>query len=243
MLLIPAIDIQHGRCVRLRQGVAGSASVYSDDPAGVAQRWVDAGARRLHVVDLDGAFAGQPVNQHWVEAIVIAAGEVPVQVGGGVRDTAAMQAYVDVGASEVVVGTRAVEEPSFLHGLAARWPGRVILGLDARNGRAATHGWTATSTVDAARFAADLAADIFAIVYTDIDRDGMLRGVNVEATRRLAAAAPVPVIASGGVKSLADLRALKALGLSAGELLGAISGAALYQGKLDFASGQRFLDA
>ena len=129
MLLIPAIDIQHGRCVRLRQGVADSASVYSDDPAGMAKRWVDAGARRLHVVDLDGAFAGRPVNERLVEAIVVAAGEVPVQVGGGVRDAAAMQAYVDVGASEVVVGTRAVEERSFLSGLAARWPGRVILGL------------------------------------------------------------------------------------------------------------------
>lgn len=243
MLLIPAIDIQHGRCVRLRQGVAGSASVYSDDPAGMAKRWVDAGARRLHVVDLDGAFAGQPVNQHLVEAIVTAAGEVPVQVGGGVRDEAAMQAYVDVGASEVVVGTRAVEEPSFLSALAARWPGRVILGLDARDGSVATHGWTATSTVDAVRFAADLAADIFAIVYTDIARDGMLSGVNVSATSRLAAASPVPVIASGGVKNLADLRALKALGLSAGELLGAISGAALYQGTLDFAAGQRLLDS
>ena len=124
MLLIPAIDIQHGRCVRLRQGVADSASVYSDDPAGMARRWVDAGARRLHVVDLDGPFAGRPMNERFVEAIVVAAGEVPVQVGGGVRDAAAVQAYLDVGASEVVVGTRAVEEPSFLSGLAARWPGR-----------------------------------------------------------------------------------------------------------------------
>lgn len=243
MLLIPAIDIQHGRCVRLRQGVADSASVYSDDPAGMARRWVDAGARRLHVVDLDGAFAGAPVNQRLVEAIVVAAGEVPVQVGGGVRDAAAMQAYVDVGASEVVVGTRAVEEPSFLSGLAARWPGRVILGLDARDGRLATHGWTETSAVDAVRLAADLAADIFAIVYTDIARDGMLRGVNVAATSRLAAVSPVPVIASGGVKNLADLRALKSAALADEKLLGAISGAALYQGTLDFASGQRLLDA
>ena len=243
MLLIPAIDIQHGRCVRLRQGVADSASVYSDDPAGMARRWVDAGARRLHVVDLDGAFAGRPVNERLVEAIVVAAGEVPVQVGGGVRDAAAMQAYVDVGASEVVVGTRAVEEPLFLSGLAARWPGRVILGLDARDGRLATHGWTETSAVDAVGFAAELPADIFAIVYTDIARDGMLRGVNVAATSRLAAASPVAVIASGGVKNLADLRALKSLGLSGEKLLGAISGAALYQGTLDFASGQRLLDA
>lgn len=242
MLLIPAIDIQHGRCVRLRQGVAGSASVYSDDPAGMAKRWVDAGARRLHVVDLDGAFAGRPVNQHVVEAIVAAAGDVPVQVGGGVRDAAAMRAYVDVGASQVIVGTRAVEEPSFLGTLAARWPGRVVLGIDARDGRVATHGWTATSTVDAVRFAADLAADIFAIVYTDIARDGMLRGVNAAATSRLAAVSPVPVIASGGVKDLADLRALKSLGLPDEKLLGAISGAALYQGTLDFASGQRLLD-
>ena len=243
MLLIPAIDIQHGRCVRLRQGAADSTSVYSDDPAAMAKRWVDAGARRLHVVDLDGAFAGRPVHERLVEAIVVAAGDVPVQVGGGVRDSAAAQAYVDAGASQVIVGTRAVEEPSFLAVLAAKWPRRVILGLDARDGRVATHGWTATSAVDATRFAADLAADIFAIVYTDIARDGMLRGVNVAATRRLAALSPVPVIASGGVKNLADLRALKALALPDEKLLGAISGAALYQGELDFASGQRLLDS
>ena len=209
----------------------------------MAKRWVDAGARRLHVVDLDGAFAGGPVHQRLVEAIVVAAGDVPVQVGGGVRDRTAAQTYVDAGASQIIVGTCAVEDPSFLAALAAEWPRRIILGLDARDGRLATHGWTATSTVDAAGFAADLAADIFAIVYTDIARDGMLRGVNVAATRRLAELSPVPVIASGGVKNLADLQALKALALPDEKLLGAISGAALYQGELDFASGQRLLDS
>ena len=229
--------------MRLRRGAAHSAQVYSDDAAGTARRWVDAGARRLHVVDLDGAFAGRPVHRHLVEAIVAAAGDVPVQVGGGVRDLAAAQAYLDLGASEIIVGTRAVEEPAFLAALAAKWPGRVLLGLDARAGRAATHGWTVASAVEAEPLAANVAADLFAIVYTDIARDGMLSGVNAEATRRLASVSPVPVIASGGIKNLDDLRTLKALALPEEQLLGAISGAALYQGALDFAAGQRLLDA
>ena len=227
--------------MRLRQGAMDSASVYSDDPAGTAGRWLDAGAERLHVVDLDGALAGRPVNAGAVEAIVAAAGDVPVQVGGGIRESETARTYLDAGASQVIVGTRAVEDPPFLRALARRWPRRVILGVDAKNGKAATRGWSATSNVAAIELIGNLGAlDIFAIIYTDIARDGMLSGPNAQATRRVADVAPVPVIASGGVRNLDDLRALK--GLRAG-LLGAISGAALYQGTLDFRAGQRLLNA
>lgn len=241
MLLIPAIDLKAGLCVRLRQGAPDSAAVYSDDPAGTAKRWLDAGAKRLHVVDLDGAFAGRPVNAGAVEAIVAAAGDVPVQVGGGIRDSETAQAYLDAGASQVIVGTRAVEDPPFLRTLAKRWPRRIMLGVDAKNGKAATRGWSAVSGTDAVELVGNLGEiDIFAIIYTDIARDGMLSGPNTEATRQVAEAAPVPVIASGGVKDLDDLRALKTL---RADLLGAISGAALYQGTLDFRAGQRLLNA
>lgn len=241
MLLIPAIDLKAGQCVRLRQGAPDSAAVYSDDPAGTAKRWLDAGAKRLHVVDLDGAFAGRPVNAGAVEAIVAAAGDVPVQVGGGIRDSETAQAYLDAGASQVIVGTRAVEDPPFLRTLAKRWPKRIMLGVDAKNGKAATRGWSAVSSTDAVELVGNLGGiDIFAIIYTDIARDGMLSGPNTEATQHVAEAAPVPVVASGGVKDLDDLRALKTL--RAG-LLGAISGAALYQGTLDFRAGQRLLNA
>ena len=242
MLLIPAIDLKAGQCVQLQQGVAASATVYSDDPPAMAKRWAEAGARRLHVVDLDGAFAGEPAHEDLVGAIVAAVPGVPVQVGGGIRTVAAARAYLDAGASEVIAGTRAIEQPCFLRELAAAVPGRAILGLDARDGRLATQGWTAERDVDAASFAAELGdLPLFAIVYTDVARDGMLSGVNAPATARLAAATKVPVIASGGVRNLADLRALKSLRLGAA-LLGAISGSALYEGTLDFAAGQRLLD-
>lgn len=243
MLLIPAIDLKDGRCVQLRQGVMASASIYSDDPPAMARRWVDAGARRLHVVDLDGAFAGAPVNRGLVEAIVHASAGVPVQVGGGIRTLEAARAYLDAGASQVIAGTRALEDQRFLSQLAAEFPGQTIFGLDARDGRAATRGWTAGNEVDAVAFAAGLDdVDLFAIVYTDIARDGMLAGVDAAATRRMVEATRVPIIASGGVRNLDDLRALKALGLGANRLLGVISGSALYQGTLDFVVGQRLLD-
>ena len=243
MLLIPAIDLKDGRCVQLRQGVMASASVYSDDPPSMAQHWRDAGARRLHVVDLDGAFAGEPVNRYLVEAIVRAMDGIPVQIGGGIRDIATARAYLEIGASQVIAGTRAMEDPDFLRSLATEFPHQAILGLDAKDGRAATRGWTTTSDVDAVRFATALRGiDLFAIVYTDIARDGMLTGVNAAATQRVAEAAHVPVIASGGVKNLDDLRTLKTLGLDSTRLLGAISGSALYEGTLDFATGQQLLD-
>ena len=241
MLLIPAIDLKDGRCVQLRQGVPESESVYSNDPPAMAKRWRDAGARRLHVVDLDGAFAGAPAHQALVEAIVAAAPELPVQVGGGIRTVESARAYLDAGASQVIAGTRALEDERFLGALAERCPGQVILGLDARDGRVAIRGWTDDTERDAVAFAAGLGEiDLFAIVFTDIARDGMLSGVDADATRRVAEAASVPVIASGGVRNLADLRKLKAL--NSPPLFGAISGSALYEGTLDFRAGQEFLD-
>lgn len=241
VLLIPAIDLKDGNCVQLRQGAAASATVYSDDPPAMAKRWAAAGARRLHVVDLDGAFSGEPVHAGAVRDIVRAVPGVAVQVGGGIRSQEAANAYLQAGASQVIVGTRAIEEPRFLEQLAMAFPGRTALGLDARAGRLATRGWKEDADIDAAAFVAALGAlPLFAIVYTDVARDGMLSGVNVAATERLAATAPAPVIASGGVRSLADLEALRALGLGA-SLLGAISGSALYEGTLDFAAGQRLL--
>lgn len=243
MLLIPAIDLKDGNCVQLRQGAAASATVYSDDPPAMARRWAAAGARRLHVVDLDGAFAGEPVHAAVVEDVVRAVPDVAVQVGGGIRSLEAAGAYLRAGASQVIAGTRAIEEPGFLCELATAFPGRTALGLDARGGRLATRGWQAEADVEAAGFVARIAAldlPLFAIVYTDVARDGMLSGVDAAATARLAATAPVPVIASGGVRSLADLEALRTLDLGAA-LLGAISGSALYEGTLDFAAGQRLL--
>ena len=243
MLLIPAIDLKDGQCVQLRQGVMASATVYSPDPGAMARHWIEAGARRLHVVDLDGAFAGRPVNREPVRRIVEMAGTVPVQVGGGIRDLATARSYFDVGVSQVVTGTAAIEDPDFLAVLAETFPGRVVLGLDARDGRLATRGWAAIEDIDAVAFARALTVDLFAIVYTDVGRDGMLTGVNVDATRRIALAANAPIIASGGVSSLDDLRGLHGLGLGTGRLLGAISGSALYEGKLDFAKARRWLEA
>lgn len=243
MLLIPAIDLKDGQCVQLRQGIMASATVYSTDPAAMARHWVEAGARRLHVVDLDGAFAGRPVNHELVRRIVAAAGDVPVQVGGGVRDLQTACAYLDVGVSQVITGTAAIEDPQFLATLAETFPGRVVLGLDARDGRLATRGWATVNEVDAVAFARALEIELFAIVYTDVGRDGMLAGVNVAATKRMALAANVPIIASGGVRSLDDLRALHDLGLGPDQLLGAISGSALYEGTLDFAEAHRWLQA
>ena len=243
MLLIPAIDLKDGQCVQLRQGIMESATVYSADPGAMARHWVDAGARRLHVVDLDGAFNGIPVNREPVRRIVEAAGAVPVQVGGGIRDLETARSYLDAGVSQVVTGTAAIEAPDFLATLAAAFPAQVILGLDARDGRLATRGWATVSEVDAVAFAGAATSELFAIVYTDVGRDGMLTGVNVAATQRIAMAAPVPVIASGGVRSLDDLRALLALGLGREKILGAISGSALYEGKLDFEEAQRWLEA
>lgn len=243
MIVIPAIDIQDGRCVQLRQGVKATASVYGDDPPAMARRWVAAGARRLHVVDLDGAFAGEPVHTALVAGVVRAAGDVPVQVGGGIRSLQAAEQLLSLGVAQVILGTRAIREPDFLREVAQRFPQRVILGLDARGGRAATAGWDETSAVDAVEFAAGVAElALFAIVFTDIERDGMLSGVNAASTATVANAAGTPVIASGGVRDLDDIRRLAELGLEEDVLLGVIAGSALYEGTLDLAQAQRLAD-
>lgn len=241
MILIPAIDIQGGRCVQLRQGVKQSASVYGDDPVAMAKRWTGLGARRIHVVDLDGAFAGRRVNTGLVGAISAAAGDVPVQVGGGIRDLDEIENYLSAGVSQVIVGTRAIEDPTFLEAAATRFPEQVILGLDARAGRAATAAWDETtdaSALDVAARVSDL--KLFAIVFTDIERDGMLTGINADATAAVAHASGLPVIASGGVRDEDDLRRLLALHLD--RLLGVIAGSALYEGTLDFTAAQALLD-
>ena len=245
MLLIPAIDLKDGQCVRLKQGRMSDATRYSDDPGAMAAHWLEAGCRRLHVVDLDAAFAGEPRNQDCIAEIVRRAGEVPVQVGGGIRSLDTAAAYFAAGVAAVIVGTAAVRDFDFLKGLAERFPGQVLFGLDARGERAATDGWDVTTdaTVLELAQAAD-ALPLAGVVYTDIDRDGMQSGINAAATLSLAAALSTPVIASGGLNDLDDLAALKAADEQAGKLLlGAITGRAIYAGTLDFQKGQALLDA
>ncbi len=241
MLLIPAIDLKDGKCVRLRQGRMEDETVFSDDPVAVAGRWVAAGARRLHVVDLDGAFAGAPVNAEVIHRIAEAYPELPIQVGGGIRDEETVVAYLEAGVRYVIIGTKAVTQPHFVNDLCMEFPGHVIVGLDAKDGQAAVDGWSKLSRHDAVELAQQFEQDgVEAIVYTDIGRDGMMSGVNVEATVRLAEAIHIPVIASGGVRSIDDVRALCAVA-DAG-IIGAITGRAIYEGTLDLAEGQKLAD-
>lgn len=242
MLIIPAIDLKDGHCVRLKQGVMTDATVFSEDPAAMARHWLEQGARRLHLVDLNGAFAGKPVNEKAIKAITDAVGdEIPVQLGGGIRDLDTIERYLDDGISYVILGTAAVKNPGFLHEACDAFPGHIIVGLDARDGKVAVEGWskvTGHDVVDLARKFEGYGVE--AIIYTDIGRDGMLTGVNVEATVRLARELSIPVIASGGITSLEDIRALCAV---EGEgIMGAIVGRALYEGNLDFAAAQKLAD-
>lgn len=228
MEIWPAIDIRGGRCVRLREGDFRRETVFADDPVEMAQHWKAEGARRLHVVDLDGAREGRPMNAEVVRRIVAETG-LAVELGGGVRDDETLAACLEAGVVRVVVGTRAVEEPEWLAAVAGRHPGRIVLGLDARNGRLASRGWLATTTVDVLQYLAQLPAlPLAAIVYTDIARDGVMRGPNVEAVRRVTEATGVPVVASGGVTRLADVKALARLPIA-----GMIIGRALYEGTID----------
>ena len=241
MLLIPAIDLKDGRCVRLRQGRMDDETVFADDPVEMAGRWVAAGARRLHLVDLNGAFAGEPVNGAAIRAIAAAFPDLPIQVGGGIRDEATIAAYLAAGVQWCIIGTQAVKEPAFVTRACQAFPDHVIVGLDARDGQVAIQGWaeiTPHRVIDLARrFEGD---GVSAIVYTDIGRDGMMTGPNVEATRALAEAIRIPVIASGGITHLEDVRALCAVAASG--ITAAITGRAIYEGTLDFAAGQRLAD-
>jgi len=241
MLLIPAIDLKDGQCVRLRQGRMDDSTVFSTDVVATAGRWVNAGCRRLHMVDLNGAFAGQPVNADAVRRVVEAFPDLPVQVGGGIRNLDIAEAYLDAGVRWVIVGTQAVHDSQFVARLCQRFPNRVIVGLDARDGFAAVDGWatvTGHRVEDLAERFADFGVD--AIVYTDIGRDGMMKGVNVDATAALARAIEIPVIASGGVSTMEDVRALNAV--SPAGVIGAIVGRALYEGTLDLTAAQRCAD-
>jgi len=241
MLVIPAIDLKDGRCVRLRQGRMEDATVFGEDPVAVAQRWVDAGARRLHMVDLNGAFEGRPVNAQAVHAVAEALADLPIQIGGGIRDEDTVQAYLNAGVQYVIIGTKAVSAPHFVNDLCLEFPGHIIVGLDARDGKVAIDGWSKLSNHSVIDIAQRFEQDgVEAIVFTDIGRDGMLSGVNVESTVELARAIHIPVIASGGITSLEDIRALSMV--SDEGIMGAITGRALYEGTLDLAEAQRLAD-
>jgi phosphoribosylformimino-5-aminoimidazole carboxamide ribotide isomerase len=242
MLLIPAIDLKDGHCVRLQQGDMNASTTFGEDPAAMARRWVDAGARRLHLVDLNGAFAGRPVNEAAVKAIIAeVADEIPVQLGGGIRDLDTIERYLDDGLSYVIIGTAAVKSPGFLKDACTAFGGHIIVGLDARDGKVATDGWsklTGHEVVDLARKFEDYGVE--AVVYTDIGRDGMLTGINIEATVKLAQALTIPVIASGGLAGLADIEKLCAVEEEGIE--GVICGRSIYSGALDFVRAQQRAD-
>jgi len=242
VLLIPAIDLKAGRCVRLRQGRMEDEAVFSDDPVEMAGRWVREGARRLHLVDLNGAFAGQPVNGAAIRAIAARYPDLPIQVGGGIRDEATIAAYLEAGVSYCIIGTQAVKEPELVGRACKSFPGHVIVGLDAKDGLVAINGWAEITDHRVEDLAKRFEGDgVAAIVYTDIGRDGMMTGPNVAATRALAERIGIPVIASGGITNLGDVRALAEAAGSG--ITAAITGRAIYEGTLDFAAGQRLADA
>ena len=242
MLLIPAIDLKDGHCVRLKQGDLNNATVFSEDPAAMAKHWVAQGARRLHLVDLNGAVAGRPRNESVIKAIVDAVGgSIPVQLGGGIRDLDTIERYLDDGIAYVIIGTAAVKNPGFLHDACGAFPGQIIVGLDAREGKVATDGWsklTGHEVIDLAKKFEGYGVE--AIIYTDIGRDGMLTGINIDATVKLAQAVSVPVIASGGLSSLADVQAL--CDIEDEGIEGVICGRAIYSGDLDFKQAQAQAD-
>jgi phosphoribosylformimino-5-aminoimidazole carboxamide ribotide isomerase len=242
MLIIPAIDLKDGQCVRLRQGEMDSATVFSSAPSEMAEKWVASGARRLHLVDLNGAFAGKPVNEAAIKAISDAVGdEIPIQLGGGIRDLDTIERYLDDGVTYVIIGSAAVKNPGFLHDACNAFPGHIIVGLDAKDGMVAVEGWSKVThheVIDLAKRFQDYGVE--GIIYTDIGRDGMLSGVNIDATVKLAQALHIPVIASGGITNLDDVRALCAVADEG--IMGAITGRAIYEGTLDFTEAQRLAD-
>ena len=243
MLLIPAIDLKDGHCVRLKQGDMDQSTTFGEDPAAMARKWVDAGARRLHLVDLNGAFAGVPKNYSAIKSILKEVGDdIPVQLGGGIRDLDTIEKYIDGGLRYVIIGTAAVKNPGFLKDACTAFGGHIIVGLDARDGKVATDGWsklTGHEVADLGKKFQDWGVE--SIIYTDIGRDGMLSGINIDATVRLAQALTIPVIASGGLGSMADIEQLCAVEEEGVE--GVICGRAIYSGDLDFAAAQARADA
>ena len=242
MLLIPAIDLKDGHCVRLKQGDMDQSTTFGEDPAAMARKWVDAGARRLHLVDLNGAFAGKPKNYAAIKAILKEVGDdIPVQLGGGIRDLDTIEKYIDGGLRYVIIGTAAVKNPGFLKDACTAFGGHIIVGLDAKDGKVATDGWsklTGHEVVDLGKKFEDYGVE--SIIYTDIGRDGMLSGINIEATVKLAQSLSIPVIASGGLSNLEDIR--KLCGVEDEGVEGVICGRSIYSGDLDFATAQALAD-
>ncbi len=242
MLIIPAIDLKDGKCVRLKQGRMDDSTVFSDDPVAMASKWVEAGCRRLHLVDLNGAFAGEPVNGEIVAAIARKYPDLPIQIGGGIRDFDTIEHYLKAGVQYVIIGTKAVKDPEFVKEACRKFAGHIIVGIDAKDGWVATEGWADISTVQASDLALKFKdAGVSSIVYTDIARDGMMQGVNIEATAHLAKTSGLPIIASGGVTNMDDIKGLQSAA-SAG-IVGAITGRAIYEGSLDVKEAQDYCDA
>jgi phosphoribosylformimino-5-aminoimidazole carboxamide ribotide isomerase len=238
MLVIPAIDLKDGQCVRLKQGRMEEDTIFSHDPVATAERWIQAGARRLHIVDLNGAFAGKPVNAKVIHQIVETFPDIPVQVGGGIRDEETIQTYLEAGVEYVIIGTKAVQSLHFVADACLEFPGHIIVGLDARDGKVASEGWSKLSHHNALDLAQRFEENgVEAIVFTDISRDGMLQGINIDSTVELARAIGIPVIASGGITSLEDIKALCKVADEG--IIGAITGRAIYEGTLDFAQAQK----
>jgi len=243
VLIIPAIDLKDGRCVRLQQGKMESATVFSDDPVAMARHWLAHGAKRLHIVDLNGAIAGRPKNEKVIRDMIKAVGDqLPIQIGGGIRDLDTIESYIDAGVTWVVIGTAAVKNPGFLSDACYAFPGHIIAGLDAKDGKVAVEGWsklTGHDVVDLAKKFEEYGVE--ALIYTDIGRDGMMNGVNIEATLKLAQALKTPIIASGGLNSIEDVQAICAKLVPEG-IIGTIAGRALYEGKLDLKAAQAAAD-
>jgi phosphoribosylformimino-5-aminoimidazole carboxamide ribotide isomerase len=243
VLIIPAIDLKDGRCVRLQQGDMNSATVFGDDPVAMAKHWAAQGARRLHIVDLNGAVAGRPKNEKVIREMIKAVGDtLPIQLGGGIRDLDTIESYIDAGVTYVIIGTAAVKNPGFLSDASYAFPGHIIAGLDAKDGKVAVEGWSKMTGHDVADLAKKYEEyGVEALVYTDIGRDGMMTGVNIEATLKLAQAIKIPLIASGGLNSIADVEAVCKTLMPEG-VIGAITGRALYEGKIDFKQAQAAAD-
>lgn len=242
MLIIPAIDLKEGKCVRLKQGLMQESTIFSDNPAEMAKKWVDLGAQRLHLVDLDGAFAGKPVNESAIKSIVAeVGGQVPIQLGGGIRNLDTVEKFINSGVDSVIIGTAAVTNPGFLHEACFAFPGQIIVGLDAKEGDVAINGWaklTSHNVIDLAKKFEQYGVE--SIIYTDIGRDGMLSGVNIEATVRLSESLKIPVVASGGVSNIDDIKHL--CDVANIGIRGVITGTAIYEGTLDFEAAQKLAE-